>query len=109
MVRILSLLLLCMAVGARPSKAQSLSDVRKQLEEAVGRRPQFSQQKERRIDSLKAQLSDRIPAERQFDLCVAVYREYYTYRFDSAMHYVDRIALLAEQEGRGAWKSLAAI
>ena len=109
MVRILSLLLLCMAVGARPSQAQSLSDVRKQLEESLGRRPQFSQQKERRIDSLKAQLSDRIPAERQFDLCVAVYREYYTYRFDSAMHYVDRIALLAEQEGRGAWKSLAAI
>ena len=98
-----------MAAGVQPSQAQPLSEVRKQLEEALGRRPQFSQQKERRIDSLKAQLSDRIPAERQFDLCVAVYREYYTYRFDSAMYYVDRIALLAEQENREAWKSLAAI
>ena len=98
-----------MAAGVLPSQAQPLSEVRKQLEEALKRRPQFSQQKERRIDSLKAQLSDRIPAERQFDLCVAVYREYYTYRFDSAMYYVDRIALLAEQENREAWKSLAAI
>ncbi len=109
MVRPLSVLLLLWALGSLSLKAQPHSEVRKQLEIALERRSQFSQQKEQRIDSLKAQLSDRIPAERQFDLCVAVYREYYTYRFDSAMHYVDRIALLAEQEEREAWKSQAAI
>ena len=75
-----------MAAGVLPSQAQPLSEVRKQLEEALKRRPQFSQQKERRIDSLKAQLSDRIPASTQSALCVADHRQDYTDRFDCAMH-----------------------
>lgn len=109
MIRILSFLLLFVGVGSLTLKAQPLSEVRKQLEVALERRPQFSQLKEHRIDSLKVQLSDRIPAERKFVLLTAIYREYYTYRFDSAMHYVNQAALLAEQEGRESWKSQAAI
>lgn len=109
MVRILSFLLLFVGVGSLTLKAQPLSEVRKQLEVALERRPQFSQLKEHRIDSLKVQLSERNPAERQFALLTSIYREYYIYRFDSAMHYVNQAALLAEKEGRESWKSQTSI
>ena len=76
MVRILLFLLLCVGLVSLPLKAQLLSEVRKQLEVALDHRPQFNQQKEHRIDSLRVQLSDRNPAERQFALLTAIYREY---------------------------------
>lgn len=109
MVRILLFLLLCVGLVSLPLKAQPLSEVRKQLEVALDHRPQFNQQKEHRIDSLRVQLSERNPAERQFALLTAIYREYYIYRFDSAMHYVNQAALLAEKEGRESWKSQTSI
>ena len=109
MVRILLFLLLCVGLVSLPLKAQPLSEVRKQLEVALEHRPQFNQQKEHRIDSLRVQLSERNPAERQFALLTAIYREYYIYRFDSAMHYVNQAALLAEKEGRESWKSQTSI
>ena len=109
MVRILLFLLLCVGLVSLPLKAQPLSEVRKQLEVALEHRPQFNQQKEHRIDSLRVQLSDRNPAERQFALLTSIYREYYIYRFDSAMHYVNQAALLAEKEGRESWKSQTSI
>lgn len=69
-------------VGAQPSDYA-------ELERVLGLRESFSRQKEARIDSLKHLLHPALKKEERFRLCKAIYEEYSTYRFDSAMHYVD--------------------
>lgn len=87
------LLAVCTVLSASP--LDSLYD---QLEDALTRRPAYSARKEARIDSLKQQLAGA-PAPQQLDIYRRIYQEYYVYKYDSALTYVDRARQLALQEG----------
>lgn len=61
-----------------------------QLEECLAKRPEYAQYKEARIDSIKKKWNRHMPLEQKYDLCFKIFQEYYTFRSDSALHYIDR-------------------
>ena len=61
-----------------------------QLEECLAKRPEYAQNKETRIDSIKKKWNRHMPLEQKYNLCFKIFQEYYTYRSDSALHYIDR-------------------
>lgn len=61
-----------------------------QLEECLAKRPEYAQCKEARIDSIKKKWNRHMPLEQKYDLCFKIFQEYYTFRSDSALHYIDR-------------------
>ena len=73
-----------------PFRAANKTDLSNELESALKQRNQYSLQKETRIDSLKHLLYPAMDENERFRLYNAIYEEYYTYRFDSAMLYVDK-------------------
>ena len=73
-----------------PFRATNKVDLSGELETALKLRNQYSRQKETRIDSLKHLLYPNMNDDKRFLLYNAIYEEYYTYRFDSAIYYVDR-------------------
>lgn len=79
------------------------------LESSLKQRNQYSQQKELRIDSLKHLLYPTMDDKERFRLYNAIYEEYYTYRFDSAMLYVDREEELAMKLSNRALHHLSII
>lgn len=66
------------------------TDLSNKLESVLKLRNQYSLEKEARIDSIKRLLYLAIDDNERFRLYNDIYEEYYTYRFDSAMLYVDR-------------------
>lgn len=60
-----------------------------ELEQALKQRPGYIHQKEARIDSLKHLLLFSQDNDERLRLYNTIYEEYHTYRFDSAMHYVN--------------------
>lgn len=73
-----------------PFRAANKTDLSNELESALKLRNQYSLRKEARIDSLKRLLYPSMDDNERFRLYNAIYEEYYTYRFDSAMLYVDQ-------------------
>ena len=73
-----------------PFRAANKTDLSNELESALKLRNQYSLRKEARIDSLKRLLYPSMDDNERFRLYNAIYEEYYTYRFDSAMLYVDK-------------------
>lgn len=61
-----------------------------ELDRCLTLRDHYLHQKEARIDSLRHLLYPSMEDEERFRICNALYQECYTYRFDSAMLYVDR-------------------
>lgn len=61
-----------------------------ELEQILEQRPEYIRQKEVRIDSLKQLLLLSPDNEERLRLYNSIYEEYHTYRFDSAMYYVNR-------------------
>lgn len=61
-----------------------------QLEVCLTKRPEYAQKKEARIDSIKKKWNRNMPLEQKYNLCFKIFQEYYTYRSDSALHYIDR-------------------
>lgn len=67
------------------------------LDDILGRRATYVEAKEARIDSLKQKLDMRLSDEEKLECYDALYQEYLTFRFDSAMVYIDKAeALLGE-------------
>ncbi len=81
------------------------ADLRERLDELdriVDARGEYMNRKEARIDSLKS-LLPHAGLERQFDIHLDIYREYSTYRSDSAWVYVKKNMALAEKMGSGRY------
>ena len=61
-----------------------------QLEKVLSDRASYVSLKEKRIDSIKSILNPRMTVEEQMKHYDDLYQEYLTFRFDSAMAYLDR-------------------
>lgn len=92
-----------------PLHAADKAELTNQLESCLKQRSLYSQQKEARIDSLKQLLHPAMVAEQRFRLYNSIYEEYYTYRFDSAMLYVDRKEQVARQLSHRKYHDLSII
>lgn len=92
-----------------PLHAADKAKLTNQLESCLKQRSLYSQQKEARIDSLKQLLHPAMNAEQRFRLYNSIYEEYYTYRFDSAMLYVDRKEQVAKQLSHRKYHDLSII
>ena len=92
-----------------PFYATNKVDLSAELETALKLRNQYSNRKEARIDSLKHLLYPDIGNEERFRLYNAIYEEYYTYRFDSAMLYVDREEQVAMKLSNPSYRNLSII
>ena len=92
-----------------PFRAANKTDLSNELESALKQRNQYSLQKETRIDSLKHLLYPAMDENERFRLYNAIYEEYYTYRFDSAMLYVDKEEQIAMQLSNPTYRNLSII
>lgn len=68
------------------------------LDSYVDKRDEFSKQKEKKIEQLKLKLRTTENNTQRLALLNSIYREYYTYHYDSAMVYVNRGLALSENE-----------
>lgn len=68
------------------------------LDSYVDKRDEFSKQKEKKIYQLKLKLRTAENNTQRLALLNSIYREYYTYHYDSAMVYVNRGLALSENE-----------
>lgn len=92
-----------------PFRAANKTDLSNELESALKLRNQYSLRKEARIDSLKRLLYPSMDDNERFRLYNAIYEEYYTYRFDSAMLYVDKEEQVAMTLSHPAYRNLSII
>ena len=67
------------------------------LDQYIARRDEFSSQKEKKLIRMKKKLNLTSGKRECLNLYYQIYREYYTYRYDSAMVYANRGLQLAEQ------------
>ena len=67
----------------------------KLLDEYIDRRELYTEQKEEKIKQLKIKLRIAHNNDKRLSILDAIYREYYTYNYDSAMVYVNRGLSLA--------------
>lgn len=66
----------------------------------------YSEQKEKKIDQLKLKLRTVEDIPQRLALLNSIYREYYTYHYDSAMVYVNRGLALSESENNAYYTTL---
>lgn len=92
-----------------PFRAANKTDLSNELESALKLRNQYSLRKEARIDSLKRLLYPSMDDNERFRLYNAIYEEYYTYRFDSAMLYVDKEEQVAMTLSHLVYRNLSII
>jgi hypothetical protein len=86
-----------MALFCLSASAASVDSLYRVLDAALTRRPETMQRKELRIDSLRRRLQAAPSDSDRFQLAGHLYRETYTYCFDSAMHYVHLEMQLADR------------
>lgn len=89
--RIIIALIGLMAVAASSAASPDLG----RLNDILSRRESFVEAKERRIDSIRHRLESCVTDGERMKCCDALYREYLTFRFDSAMAYIERSERLA--------------
>ena len=70
-----------------------------ELDKKITERPLFMRGKETRIDSLQNMLSDKLNDIDRYNINNKIYDEYSTYRFDSAMLYVEKNLQIANRIG----------
>lgn len=93
-------LLLCLWTGVScAATARSGDDPFKALDDTIRLRSYFSQQKEERIAHWVRALHATNDVMRKLAITNKIYGEYHTYRFDSAMKYINLQARLARQVG----------
>ena len=80
-----------------------------ELDHAIELRSRYARQKEARIDSLKNLLHPSMEDDERFRLYNTIYGEYLTYRFDSAMSYVDRKEEVAVRLSNPSYLNLSII
>ncbi len=102
-------LVACMWMMCVSLHAADLDTLYRRLEYALEHRSEYMQRKENRIDLLKRQLQGEHSSEKAFRLYDSIYQEYYIYKFDSAMVYVDRAEQLATEQGNAYYYNLFAV
>lgn len=81
-------------------------DLLELLDSYVDKREMYSEQKEKKIDQLKLKLRTVEDIPQRLALLNSIYREYYTYHYDSAMVYVNRGLALSESENNAYYTTL---
>jgi hypothetical protein len=71
----------------------------KKLDRKLANREFYMRIKERRIDSLRRQITSRTSLNDRYRINNDIYREYSTYRYDSAMCYISRNLRIANRMG----------
>lgn len=79
-----------------PSFSKANDALYHRLDSVLELRKHYIEVKEQKINSLKRQYQYATPS-RQLAITQQLYQEYYTYRFDSAMHYAQQERILAQQ------------
>lgn len=105
----ITMLFLLVAVVGFAAPSQPDDSLFSELDHHIARRQHYAQQKEQRIARLRQSLPHDANQLQRLQLYNALYREYYTYRFDSAMVYADRMAALAATPYNSHYALLAKI
>jgi DNA-binding CsgD family transcriptional regulator len=87
----------CSFLGIYSAHSALPNDLLKELDAKLAKREFYMKIKEQRIDSLKKQLTPRTSLNDRYRINNDIYREYSTYRYDSAMCYISRNRRIADQ------------
>ena len=99
-VWLLMMVVMPMVANAAFSRNADLEDedeLLHRLDQYIARRGEFSSKKEKKLIRMKKKLNLTSSKRERLSLYNQIYREYYTYRYDSAMVYAKRGLQLAEQ------------
>lgn len=99
-VWLLMMVVMPMVANAAFSRNADLEDedeLLHRLDQYIARRDEFSSKKEKKLIRKKKKLNLTSSKRERLSLYNQIYREYYTYRYDSAMVYAKRGLQLAEQ------------
>ena len=99
-VWLLMMVVMPMVANAAFSRNADLEDedeLLHRLDQYIARRDEFSSKKEKKLVRMKKKLNLTSDKRERLSLYNQIYREYYTYRYDSAMVYAKRGLQLAEQ------------
>ena len=99
-VWLLMMMVMPMVANAAFSRNADLEDedeLLHRLDQYIARRDEFSSKKEKKLIRMKKKLNLTSSKRERLSLYNQIYREYYTYRYDSAMVYANRGLQLAEQ------------
>lgn len=99
-VWLLMMVVMPMVANAAFSQNADLEDedeLLHRLDQYIARRDEFSSKKEKKLIRMKKKLNLTSGKRERLSLYNQIYREYYTYRYDSAMVYAKRGLQLAEQ------------
>ena len=99
-VWLLMMVVMPMVANAAFSRNADLEDedeLLHRLDQYIARRSEFSSKKEKKLIRMKKKLNLTSGKRERLSLYNQIYREYYTYRYDSAMVYANRGLQLAEQ------------
>ena len=99
-VWLLMMVVMPMVANAAFSRNADLEDedeLLHRLDQYIARRDEFSSKKEKKLIRMKKKLNFTSDKRERLSLYNQIYREYYTYRYDSAMVYANRGLQLAEQ------------
>ena len=99
-VWLLMMVVMPMVANAAFSRNADLEDedeLLHRLDQYIARRDEFSSKKEKKLIRMKKKLNLTSDKRERLSLYNQIYREYYTYRYDSAMVYAKRGLQLAEQ------------
>lgn len=103
-LRLFTTVVCLLAVLAAPAS----SDL-KRLDEVLSNRAVYVKSKEDKIDSIKNELKPRMSVEQRIKCYDALYQEYLTFRYDSAMVYLERADRLVGDDGEYNDKALIKI
>ncbi len=85
------------AAFSRNADLEDEDELLHRLDQYIARRDEFSSKKEKKLIRMKKKLNLTFGKRERLSLYNQIYREYYTYRYDSAMVYAKRGLQLAEQ------------
>lgn len=99
MRHILLLLLFFLSVSTVSGARSQIDSLLNELDLTIKNRPQYNRIKERRIDSLKAELISNIDLEDSYKIYHRLYKEYRNYNMDSALLMATRKYEIAQKMG----------
>ena len=100
MMGVMPMVMMPMVANAAFSRNVALEDEDElfhRLDQYIARRDEFSSKKEKKLMRMKKKQNLTSDKRERLNLYNQIYREYYTYRYDSAMVYANRGLQLAEQ------------
>ena len=89
--------MLANAAFSRNADLEDEDELLHRLDQYIARRDEFSSKKEKKLIRMKKKVNLTFDKRERLSLYNQIYREYYTYRYDSAMVYATRGLQLAEQ------------